>query len=207
MKIDPVALRAFLDDMHAHADIRDQRTKSIAGIVTDARGKGVDGKALRKVFVRERMDAEKRQRDDELLTAYEGALGGKGRALRAIEAGVPVEVAAKANGVHRATVARARHGKSHVANEPSNATRTKLDVISPPEVATLPVHDIETGEITPSPVASGVEGCGLQPRQPEPAASLAGEADAPAPISKRETVQTAREDDLVIPHFLRRAPA
>jgi uncharacterized protein (UPF0335 family) len=128
MKIDPVALRTFLDAMHAHADIRDQRTKSIAGIVTDARGKGVDGKALRKVFVRERMDAEKRQRDDELLKAYEDVLGGKGRALQAIAEGVPVGEACAANGVHRATVARARH----VAKQASNAT---------------PPHDSETGEI------------------------------------------------------------
>lgn len=129
IKIDPVKLRAHLDAMHAEADARDLRSEAIRKIVGVARMDGLDGKALRKVFVRERMEPEKRQKDDDTLALYEGALGAKGRALRAIEAGQPVGEAAETNGVHRATLARARD----VAKQPSIAT---------------PPHNPETGEIS-----------------------------------------------------------
>jgi uncharacterized protein (UPF0335 family) len=131
VKIDAERLRGFLDCMHDEADERDKRSAQISAIVKAAKEAGYDTKAVRKVFVRERMDEAERTKQDDLLETYEGALGGKGRALRAIEAGVPVGEACEANGVHRATVARARHGNPHVANETSNATP----------------HDPETGEI------------------------------------------------------------
>lgn len=170
IKINATKLRAYLDTMHGHANARDLQSESIRKVVKEATGYGYDGKALRKVFVRERMDAEKRQRDDELLSAYEGALGGKGRALAAVAAGATLDEAAEIGGIHRATVARARA----VAKQASNAT---------------PPHDPETGEISASRVAEDVEGGAdctgrspVQTARSESEASLAGEAEAPAPI-------------------------
>lgn len=129
MRIDPVAPRAYLDSMHVEADARDRHSDNIRKILKSAKeGHQLDGKTVRKIFVRERMEPEKRQREDDLLEAYQDGLGAKGAALRAIEAGATVEEAAKANGVHRATLARARH----VAKHPSNAT---------------PAHDPDTGEV------------------------------------------------------------
>lgn len=131
MKIDAFRLRGFLDCMHDEADERDKRSAQIRAIVKAAKEVGYDTKAMRKVFTRERMDEAERGKQDDLLEAYEHALGGKGRALRAIEAGAPVGEACAANGVHRATVARARD----VAKQASNATTP---------------HDSETGEIIES---------------------------------------------------------
>lgn len=132
MRIDAERLRGFLDCMHEEADERDKRTAQISQIVKAAKEAGFDTKAVRKVFARERMDEGERARQDDLLETYEGALGGKGRALQAIREGMPVGEAAEKYDVHRATLARARH----VANGPSNAT--------------TPPHDPTTGEITDS---------------------------------------------------------
>jgi uncharacterized protein (UPF0335 family) len=128
MNVDANKLKAYLDSMDDEADARDKHSAQIRDIVKRAKGDGFDTKALRKVHVRRRMDASVRQRDDDLLDIYEHALGAKGAALRAIEAGASVGEAATANGVHRATLARARN----VAKQVSNAT---------------PPHDPETGEI------------------------------------------------------------
>src|SRR5260370_37974113 len=106
IKINSVKLRAFLDAMHEHADIRDARTKSIGGVVSDARKQGFDSKALRKVFVRERMAPEKRQKEDETLSLYETALGAKGAALQAIEAGGAGRGASQSTGTPTATPGR-----------------------------------------------------------------------------------------------------
>jgi uncharacterized protein (UPF0335 family) len=140
MRIDAERLRGFLDCMHAEADERDKRSAQIREIVKAAKEAGFDTKAVRKVFARERMDEGERARQDDLLETYEGALGPKGSALRAIEAGVPVGEAAAANGVHRATLARARSRNTDVAKQPSIAT-----VANEPSIATP--HDPETGEI------------------------------------------------------------
>ncbi len=77
IKAESGKLRAFLDATHEHADIRDARTKRIGGVVTDARKQGFDGKALRKVFVRERMQPEKLQ-GCSLASNRDGRAGGSG---------------------------------------------------------------------------------------------------------------------------------
>ena len=151
MKIDAVKLREYLNTMHGHADARDLQNESIRKVIQVAKGDGFDGKALRKVFARERMEPEQRQRDDDTVALYEGALGAKGRALRAIADGVPVGEAAKANGVHRATVARARR----VAKQGENATCA---------------HDPDTGEITENGATSDTVP-GDDARTPEPSRS------------------------------------
>lgn len=118
MRIDANRLRGFLDCMHDEADERDKVSVRIREIVKAAKDAGFDTKAVRKVFVRERMDQSERAKQDDLLETYEASLGPKGSALRAIEAGAPVGQAAKDNNVHRATLARSRH----VAKQASNAT-------------------------------------------------------------------------------------
>lgn len=218
MNIDKKALKGILDCMHEEADARDKRTLAIRDIVKAAAKKGFDGKALRKVFVRQRMDAEKRQHDDDLIDAYEHALGAKGRAMAAVEAGATLEAAAEANGVDRATVARARavakQGENAtVANQPSNAT-----------------HDPETGEITETPgldTSAGGEGTAVNEAAPALAAvqscggagsPSAEEADGPLRVgavrigaaSSPEVAPgphdalTQEGDGLDIPPFLRR---
>lgn len=152
MMIDAERLRGFLDCMHDEADERDKKSKAISEIVKAAKEAGYDTKALRKVFVRERMDEAERAKQDNLLESYEAALGAKGRALADVRAGVPVGEAAERHGVHRATLARARH----VANEPSNATD----------------HDPETGEVRePGTGAATVVATGTLDAQPPQACS------------------------------------
>lgn len=188
MKINAERLRGFLDCMHDEADERDKRSAQIRAIVKAAKEVGYDTKAIRKVFVRERMDEGERQKQDDLLDLYEGALGGKGRALQAIEDGATLDEAAEIGRVHRATVARAKA----VAKQASNATLA---------------HNPKTGEITDSRAAEDDDGeqagrggatdgrHSVDPplaSKPESEAGLAGEADAPAPIT--ETAPDTSED-------------
>lgn len=194
MKIDAVKLREYLNTMHGHADARDVQSESIRKVIQVAKGDGFDGKALRKVFVRERMEPEQRQKDDDTVALYEGALGAKGRALRAIADGVPVGEAAKANGVHRATVARARH----VAKQAENAT---------------PTHDAETGEITET-QAAGPAGSGEGTAVPSsPAPTAATLSSGPSVQGRDGAAQAAagpldpNSDGLDIPPALRRTRA
>lgn len=143
--IDATALKGILECMHSEADERDKHSAQIRDIVKAAKEKGFDGKALRKVFVRQRMNEQERTKQDDLLEAYEHALGAKGRALAAIAGGAKVGEAAAANGVHRATVARARN----VAKQVSIAT---------------PNHDPETGEIAGPSAANAGEGTSHPPQ-------------------------------------------
>ena len=208
MRIDGTTLRGILDCMHDEADERDKRSGAIRDIVKAAKNKGFDGKALRKVFARERMNAADRAEQDGLVESYEAALGGKGRALRAIADGAAVGEAAKANGVHRATLARARH----VAKQAENAT---------------PDHDPETGEISETAVSDQP---GDDTRTPEPSRSaevvanptpLGADIENPSPVAEggigtgansddttyREAVKaiwTTPEDDLAFPAGLDR---
>ncbi len=207
MKIDAERLRGFLDCMHDEADERDKRSAQIRAIVKAAKEVGYDTKAIRKVFTRERMDEAERAKQDDLLETYEGALGSKGRALRAISEGVPVGEAAKANGVHRATLARSRNRNTDVANEPSNATphdpetgeiETALDIPPPAgpefEVGTG-THSEEQGD-RQSPLRDG--GAPVETSTVGPAVTT------PFMTNNRELNYTIAEDDLAIPPHLKR---
>lgn len=123
MRIDAGRLRAFLDCMHLEADQRDKHSAQIREIVKAAKDAGYDPKAVRKVFVRERMDDAERAKQDDLLESYEGALGPKGAALRAIEQGATLDEAAAATGLGRATVARARAVSRKVSNDTAEVSR------------------------------------------------------------------------------------
>lgn len=170
-KIDAEKLRGFLDCMHDEADARDERSVAIRDIVKTAKEVGYDTKAIRKVFVRERMDEAERSKQDDLLESYEHALGGKGRALVAIAEGASVKEAAKANGVHRATIARARR----VAKQPSNATP----------------HDPETGEVSSgdsSAVERLVDIQKVPGSNPDPRSNIPLPSSAPVAASEKEVL-------------------
>jgi len=75
-------LRGILDCMHAEADERDKHSAQIRSIVAAAKDAGFDTKAVRKVFVRERMDdADRAYQDDPTSTRW-AARGGRWQPLR-----------------------------------------------------------------------------------------------------------------------------
>ncbi len=139
MRIDAGRLRAFLDCMHLEADQRDKHSAQIREIVKAAKDAGYDPKAVRKVFVRERMDDAERSKQDDLLESYEGALGPKGAALRAIAQGATLDEAAAATGLGRATVARARAVSRKGSNDTAEVSREGGN--------DTPPHDPDTGEV------------------------------------------------------------
>jgi hypothetical protein len=80
--------------------------------------------------------AGKRDEQDFYVHAYELALGSKKEAIEALERGESTREAAKIGGISNGTAAALARGaqkSSFLSTEP------KADVISPPEVATLPL--------------------------------------------------------------------
>jgi uncharacterized protein (UPF0335 family) len=137
-------LKSIAERINRLMDERDGIGADIRDIYAEAKGVGYIPKALRKVIARLRMDPAKLAEDDTLVEIYEAALGPVGKAMQAVREGATLDDAAKANGVHRATVARARA----VAKSSENAT-----VANHEEIAT---HDPDTGEIeTPAPAVAG----------------------------------------------------
>ena len=130
-------LKSLADRINRLMDERDGIASDIRDLYAEAKSVGYIPKALRKAIARMRMDPDKLAEDDSLLDLYEAALGRVGTAMQAVRAGATVEAAAKANGIDRATLARARA----VAKQRENATVANHD-----EIATPP-HDAETGEL------------------------------------------------------------
>ena len=93
--------------INAGLDRIDEERKSVADIYQEAKSAGYIPKILRKAITRQRMNAAKRQEEDSILELYDHALGNLGAALRAISEGATWEEAGAANGVPRATLARA----------------------------------------------------------------------------------------------------
>lgn len=155
-------LKSIADRINRLMDERDGIASDIRDLYAEAKSDGYIPKALRKAIARMRMDADKLAEEDDLLELYEAALGRVGKAMAAVRAGATLDEAAKANGIDRATLARARA----VAKQRENATAAKAD-----ENATPP-HDAETGEL--------VDDGG------EPAADVPRETDAmPATLRDR----------------------
>ena len=115
-------LKSIVDRINRVMDERDELTADIRDIYAEAKGRGYIPKALRKVVARLRTDPEKLAEDDALLETYEAALGRVGKAMRAVREGATLDEAAEANGVHRATLARARA----VAKQSENATASDV---------------------------------------------------------------------------------
>lgn len=129
-------LKSIADRINRLMDERDGIASDIRDVYVEAKSAGYIPKALRKAIARMRMDPDKLAEDDSLLDLYEAALGRVGAAMQAVREGATVEAAAKANGIDRATLARARA----VAKQRENATVAKAD-----ENAPAAVHEPLTG--------------------------------------------------------------
>tara|TARA_R110000822_G_scaffold125139_1_gene259720 strand:- start:14 stop:484 length:471 start_codon:yes stop_codon:yes gene_type:complete len=128
-------LKSIAERIGRLMDERDGIGSDIRDIYAEAKSAGYIPKALRKVITRLRMDPSKLAEDDTLVELYEAALGPVGKAMQAVREGATLDDAAEANGVHRATVARARA----VAKSSENATVAKPIVNATPAApATLP---------------------------------------------------------------------
>jgi uncharacterized protein (UPF0335 family) len=99
-------------------DERDGIASDIRDIYSEAKGVGYIPKALRKVVARMRADEAALAEEETLIELYEAALGRVGKAMAAVRAGATLDDAAEANGIDRATLARARA----VAKQSENAT-------------------------------------------------------------------------------------
>lgn len=179
-------LKSLADRINRLMDERDAIGADIRDIYTEAKGVGYIPKALRKVIARLRMDPDKLKEDDTLVELYEAALGPVGKAMQAVRQGATLDAAAEANGVHRATVARARA----VAKSYENATVAKRR-----EIATQP-HDAD-GVIIENPAP--------QDSSLSMAPEAAGGCDpAVQPVTQGGGVTGAlSDDDLTPPDFLR----
>ena len=180
-------LKSLADRINRLMDERDAIGADIRDIYTEAKGVGYIPKALRKVIARLRMDPAKRAEDDTLVELYEAALGPVGKAMAAVRDGATLDDAAEANGVHRATLARARAvaktgENATVANHPENATAI-------PEPRTT--HPMQANDPAPQ---------GSPPSAPEAGevVSLAG-----PPVPEGGVGTGTHDDDLDIPAHLR----
>ncbi len=129
-------LKSISDRINRLLDERDGINGDIADIYQEAKSDGYIPKVLRKAISRMRMDPNKRAEEDSILELYEGALDGKTRAvIDALKSGSTLDATAEQTGTSRRTVARI---SKTVPKNSENGTAAKADVISPPEVATLP---------------------------------------------------------------------
>jgi uncharacterized protein (UPF0335 family) len=120
-------LKSLVERINRLMDERDGIASDIRDIYSEAKGVGYIPKALRKVVARMRADEAALAEEETLIELYEAALGRVGKAMAAVRAGATLDDAAEANGIDRATLARARA----VAKQSENAT-----VAKPTEIAT-----------------------------------------------------------------------
>jgi len=172
-------LKSIVDRVNRLMDERDALTADIRDIYAEAKGRGYIPKALRKVVARMRMDPATLAEDDALLETYEAALGRVGKAMRAVREGATLDEAAEKNGVHRATLARARA----VAKQGENATVANHGENATHDPTTGEVHEVERAEA--GPIAE---------------AATDGQGAATGPLD-------TDADTLEIPPFLRRVRA
>lgn len=187
-------LKSLSERINRLLDERDGINGDIADLYQEAKSAGYITKVLRKAIARQRMDQGKRAEEDSILELYEAALDCKTRAVvDALRAGETFSATSEKTGTPRRTVARIA---KTVPKTSRNGT-AKVDVISPPEVATLPAYDPTTGEITE--INPG-EGAALAvDGGPTEVHDLVREPDAEAVASL-----PSDDDDLAIPVFLRR---
>lgn len=141
-------LIGFIAEIEASRDRAKSETRHQSDVFKKAKESGFDNKAMRKVLQRRAMSRVDREKMDELVDAYEHALGALAQAREAVSAGMSAREAAERYHVPRGALG-VLAGARNVISEPL----AKPDIISPPEVATLPAatpaHDLETGEIDP----------------------------------------------------------
>lgn len=134
-------LKSFVERIAKLHEDRKAIAEDITEVVKEAAGVGYIPKTLRKVVARYLADPAKLAEDDALLETYEAALGRVGKALKAVREGSTWEEAGKANGVPRATLARAEavSKRREVIPEPE----TVAQVCSPDAKATTNPTDEE----------------------------------------------------------------
>jgi uncharacterized protein (UPF0335 family) len=184
-------LKSLVERINRLIDERDGVSADIRDIYAEAKGNGYIPKALRKVVARLRADPAKLAEEDALQETYEAALGRVGKAMRAVREGATLDAAAEANGIDRATLARARA----VAKQSENAT-----VAKPPEIAT----PVEQGD-RQSPLRDG--GAPVETSTVGPAVTtLADEAERLGLTGVVRIMEARREaeDDLAFPPGLDR---
>jgi uncharacterized protein (UPF0335 family) len=168
-------LKSLVERIERLMDERDGIASDIRDIYSEAKGNGYIPKALRKVVARMRADEAALAEEETLIELYEAALGRVGKAMAAVRAGATLDDAAEANGIDRATLARARA----VAKQSENAT-----VAKPTEIAT----PVEQGD-RQSPLRGGT-GTAVT-SSPAPAAATFEEIAGPLPDHLRRERVTA----------------
>lgn len=138
MNIDKKALKGFVDEIEASRDRQKAETEFQREVFKKVKDAQLDTKAVRIVLSRRVMGDAKRDEQDFYVHAYELALGGKKAAAEALERGATVREAAEAGGISTGAagnLAKAVQKSSFVDSAP------KVDVVSPPEVAGLPLAE------------------------------------------------------------------
>lgn len=133
--------------------VREEK-KLLAGserdLFAEAKGKNIDGKALRRVLQRRAMDDADREAFDDLVDQYEQALGSKAVVRAAVRSGASVREAAAIAKVTHGVAERAARGvpknadkgtKESGAAAPSAATPPHGSVEAPPKVAAPDTSD------------------------------------------------------------------
>ena len=185
-------LKSLVERIERLMDERDGIASDIRDIYSEAKGVGYIPKALRKVVARMRANQADLAEEETLIELYEAALGRVGKAMAAVRAGATLDDAAEANGIDRATLARARA----VAKQSENAT-----VAKPTEIATPVEGGVHTQFYGGAPVATSTAGPAVT--------TLADEAERLGLTGVVAILEARREaeDHLAIPAHLRRVRA
>ncbi len=210
-------LKAFADRLDRLEDERLAIVADTREIYEELKGEGYNPKALRRVL------KERRKKPDAALEAdvelYRAALGEPGATYRAVAEKLGVSKSKLQRLVPRKNGGTAKDGTAEEVSKP--------DVISPPEVETLPAHDAATGEIDETMTSVGgveplgdrrhAEGGNKPGSVPGEEVSLSPSALVGAtvverPITSRAGVATGPtdtqpEDTLEIPAHLKRTRA
>lgn len=103
-------------------------------LFAEAKGKNIDGKALRRVLQRRAMDDADREAFDDLVDQYEQALAGKAVAAAALKAGATVREAATKGGI---SVGAAHAQKTKISEQ----AIPKSSAVAAPVASPLPLAD------------------------------------------------------------------
>jgi len=68
-------LRSFVDRIHRIEEEQAALNEDKKEIYAEAKGRGFDAKIVRKIVALEKMEAEKRREEEELLDLYKSAIG------------------------------------------------------------------------------------------------------------------------------------
>jgi uncharacterized protein (UPF0335 family) len=140
MNIDKKALKGFVDEIEASRDRQKGETEFQREVFKKIKAAQLDAKAVRIVLQRRAMGDAKRDEQDFYVHAYELALGGKAKAMEALERGATIREAAEAGGI---STGAAGNLAKVVQKSSFVDTLPKPDVISPPEVAHLPAAEAD----------------------------------------------------------------